>query len=101
VIAPVSVNYANHQHSPGGGTTFQTPFFPVSYGKSFMKIRSAVPENDCLIFFVDGKKTKKTEKTSVKHICYRLIGGCVNNQTKEKTEKSGIISLSTINTDKT
>jgi len=27
-----------------------------------MKIRSAVPENGCLIFFVDGKKQKKTEK---------------------------------------
>jgi len=46
----------NIRHSPGGGTTFQTPFFPVSFGKSFMKIRSAVPENGCLIFFVDGKK---------------------------------------------
>jgi len=46
-----------------------------------MKIRSAVPKNGCLIFLVDGKKTgkkQKTEKTSVKHIRYRLIGGCVN-----------------------
>jgi len=46
-----------------------------------MKIRSAVPENGCLVFF-DGrknkKKQKKTEKTSVKHIRIRLIGGCVN-----------------------
>jgi len=55
----------------------QTPFFPVSFGKSFTKIRSAVPENGCLIL-VDGKKQKKTKKTSVKHIRYRLIGGCVN-----------------------
>jgi len=38
-----------------------------------MKIRSAVPENGCLIFFADGKKTKKT---SVKHIRIRLISGC-------------------------
>jgi len=38
-----------------------------------MKIRSAVPENGCLIFLVDGKKQKK----HVKHIRYRLIGGCV------------------------
>jgi len=53
-----SVNYANHQHSPGGSTIFQTPFFPVSFGKSFMKICLAVPENGCLIFLVDGKKTK-------------------------------------------
>jgi len=47
-----------------------------------MKIRSAVPENGCLIVLVDGKKTKKNKtknkkKTSVKHIRYRLIGGCV------------------------
>ena len=27
-----------------------------------MKIRSAVPENDCLIVLVDGKKQKKTKK---------------------------------------
>ena len=27
----------------------QTPFSPPSFGKSFMKIRSAVPENGCLI----------------------------------------------------
>jgi len=46
-----------------------------------MKIRSAVPENGCLIFGgrKKQKKTKnKTKKTSVKHIRYRLIGGCVN-----------------------
>jgi len=61
-------------HSPGGGTTLQTQFSPVSFGKSLMKIRSAVPEDGCLIFFADGKKQKKTY---VKHIRYRLIGGCV------------------------
>jgi len=38
-----------------------------------MKIRSAVPENVCVIF--DGRK--KSKKTPVKHIRYRLIGGCV------------------------
>jgi len=50
-----------------------------------MKIRSAVSENGCLIFLADGKKQKKQKqnkkmqkKTSVKHIRYRLIGGCVN-----------------------
>jgi len=47
-----------------------------------MKIRSAVPENGCLIFLTDGKKTKKQQKTTVKHIRYRLIGGCVNNNTR-------------------
>jgi len=50
----------------------QTPFSPLSFGKSFMKIRSAVPENGCLLFLADGKSTKKTKnrkqkKTSVKH----------------------------------
>jgi len=35
---------------------------PLSYGESFMKIRSAVPENSCLIVLVDGKKNKKQKK---------------------------------------
>jgi len=48
-----------------------------------MKIRSAVPENGCLVFLDGRKKEKKnrkqkTEKKSVKHIRIRLIGGCVN-----------------------
>ena len=44
-----------------------------------MKIRSAVPENGCLIVLVDGKK-QKTKKTTAKHIHIRLLpeGGCVN-----------------------
>jgi len=49
----------------------QTPFSPLSFGKSFMKIRSAVPENGCLVFlWRTGKKqkTKKTKKTK-KNIC--------------------------------
>ena len=67
-------------HSPGGGTTLETPCSPVSFGERFMKIRSAVPENGCLVFFDGRKKTKKNrKKTSVKHIRIRLIGGCVNN----------------------
>ena len=32
------------------GTTLETTFSPLSFGKSFMKIRSAVPENGCLVF---------------------------------------------------
>jgi len=61
----------------------QTPFFPLSFGKSFMKIRSAVPENGCLVFFCGvrqktKKKQKINKKTSVKHIRIRLVGGCVN-----------------------
>jgi len=53
-----------------------------------VKIRSAVPENGCLVFFDGRKKTKeKTKKrqkkqklTSVKHIRIRLIGGCVKKK---------------------
>jgi len=43
----------------------ETSFSPLSFGKSFMKIRSAVPENGCLIFMhygglvADEKKTNK------------------------------------------
>jgi len=50
-----------------------------------MKIRSAVPENGCLIVLVDGKKTKN-KKTIAKHICICLLpeGGCVNETTMDK-----------------
>jgi len=68
-----AIRQAAARLSPSGGTKFQTTCFPVSFGKSFMKIRSAVPENGCLI-----RRRKKNKKTSVKHIRYRLIGGCVN-----------------------
>jgi len=47
------------------GTAVQTPFFPLSFGKSFMKIRSAVPENGCLVFL--WRTEKKQKKTYVKH----------------------------------
>jgi len=40
----------------------QTPFFPLSFGKSFMKIRSAVPENGCLVFLWRTEKAKKNKK---------------------------------------
>jgi len=58
-----------------------------------MKIRSAVPENGCLVFFDGRKKTKKNKKrdrkkqkkTSVKHLRIRLIGGCVNNSDNKLT----------------
>jgi len=50
-----------------------------TFGKSFTKIRSAVPENGCLFFVTDEKKQKKTkQETSVKHIRIRPICGCVN-----------------------
>ena len=70
--ARVSVNYAiiNICHSPGGGTTFakrrhdvSNYISPVSFSKSFMKIRSAVPEHGCLIVLADGKKQKNNCKT--------------------------------------
>jgi len=38
----------------------ETPFSPLSFGKSFMKIRSAIPENGCLIFMhYRGGQNKK------------------------------------------
>ena len=49
----------------------ETPFSPLLFGKSFMKIRSAVPENGCLIFC--GGRKKKQKKTSVKHIRIRAL----------------------------
>jgi len=41
-----------------------------------MKIRSAVPENGCLIVLVDGKKNKKTTAKHIR-ICLLPEGGCV------------------------
>jgi len=49
----------------------QTPFSPLSFGKSFMKIRSAIPENGCLVLLCrteKNEKSKQNKKTSVKHI---------------------------------
>jgi len=59
--AIINIRQAAARLSPSGGTTFQTTFSPVSFGKSFMKIRSAVPENGCLSF--GGRKRNK------KNIC--------------------------------
>jgi len=44
------------------GTAMQTPFSQLSFGKSFMKIRSAVPENGCLVFLWRTEKNKKQKK---------------------------------------
>jgi len=44
------------------GTAMQTTFSPLSFGKSFMKIRSAVLENGCLIFCGGWKKNKNKQK---------------------------------------
>jgi len=45
-----------------------------------MKIRSAVPENGCLIVLVDGKKTKTKTKNNCKTYTHPLLpeGGWVN-----------------------
>jgi len=75
-----AIHQAAARLSPSGGTTLQTTS-PLSFGESFMKIRSAVPGNDCLIVLVDGKKNKKKQKKTAKHTRIRLLpeGGCVNN----------------------
>jgi len=44
----------------------QTPFSPLPFGKSFMKIRSAVPEDGCLVFCGGREKTKKKQKKTTK-----------------------------------
>jgi len=61
-----AIRQAAARLSPSGGTTFQTTS-SLSFGESFMKIHSAVPENGCLIVLVDGKKTKK-QKTTKKQL---------------------------------
>jgi len=59
---------------PHLGTTLETPFSPVSFGKSFMKIRRL----SHILWRTEKKQKKTNKKTSVKHIRIRLIGGCVN-----------------------
>jgi len=63
----------NIRRSPGGSTTFakrrhdiSNYIPPPSFGESFMKIRSAVPENGCLIVLVDEKKTKNKKQKNKK-----------------------------------
>jgi len=67
VLAPPK-NYSGP--SPNLGTAMETPFSSLSFGKSFMKIRSAVPENGCLIFMHyrcgGRKKATKRKKTDCK-----------------------------------
>jgi len=53
------------------GTAIQTKFSPLSFGKSFMKIRSGVSENSGLLFLWRTEKAKNKKKTSVKHIRIR------------------------------
>jgi len=72
-------------HSPGGGTTFQTPFSRYRLVKVSRKSVQPFPKT-VVWYFCGGRKKnekqkaiKKQKKTSVKHIRIRLIGGCVNN----------------------
>jgi len=66
--------------APSGGLA---SIFPLSFGKSFMKIRSAVPENDCLIFMhyrCGGRKKQKNTNIckTYTHPAPPSGGGCVN-----------------------
>jgi len=76
------VNYANHQHSPFARRRQDVSNFisPLSFGKSFMKIRSR--ERLSHIFDGRNKNKKNAKKTSAKHKRIRLLpeGGCVNKQ---------------------
>ena len=51
----------------------QTTFSPLSFGKSFMKIRSAVPENGCLVFCGERKRQKKNICKTYTHLPYRRL----------------------------
>ena len=54
------------------GYDIENYILPLSFGKSFMKTRSAVSENGCLIFSGGRKKKQKaTKKQTVKHIRIR------------------------------
>ena len=55
----------NIRHAPGGGTTLETTLSPLSFDKSFMIIRSAVPENGCLVFLWRKEKSKKKNKENI------------------------------------
>jgi len=87
-----SINYANHQHSPGGGTTFARRRHDIRQAAArrcklhfpryrLVKVswKSVQPFPRTVVwYFVTGKnKKQKTQKTSVKHIRICLIGGCV------------------------
>jgi len=50
--------------SPHLGTAMETPFSPLSFGKSFMKIRSAVPENGYALSW-RTEKNKKIPNVSI------------------------------------
>jgi len=50
--------------------------FPLSFGKSFMKIRSAVPENGCLVFMWRTEKKQKNNKKKQKNICKTYTHSC-------------------------
>jgi len=47
----------------------QIPFSLLLFGKSFMKIRSAFPENGCLVFLWRTEKAKNKKQKTKKNIC--------------------------------
>ena len=84
--------------NPHLGTTLKTPFPPLSFGKSFMKIRSAVPENGCLIFmhYRCGERRKRQTRmvqlpatAAIKYVaacCITRTRTITKTKTKTKTE---------------
>ena len=82
-----SVNYANHQHSPFArqrhdfrqvaSRRFKLHFPRYRLVKVSWESVQPFPRTVVSYFLRTEKKTKN-KKTSVKHICYRLIGGCIN-----------------------
>jgi len=81
-------------NNPHLGKAMQTPFSLLSFGKSFMKIRSRERLSHILWRTEKNqKKSKKTKKTSVKHIRIRLIGGCVN---KRNPDDITLLNLCTV-----
>jgi len=61
---------------------------PLSFGKSFMKIHSAVPENGCLIFFADEKKQKNAKTRMIQlpaTAAIAYVAACCRTRTRTRT----------------
>jgi len=65
-------------HSPGGGTTLQTPFSRYRLVKVSGKSVQPFPRTVVWYFVANGKKRKKKQKNICKTYTHPLIGGCVN-----------------------
>jgi len=77
-----AIRQAAARHSPSGGRTLQTTLSGIVWSKFHENPFSRFRERLSHTFLTDEKKNKKKQKKnkkkSVKHIRYRLIGGCVN-----------------------